>query len=183
MKKLLLTITALLTILTTTVAQTTPFVIPSLHNWKATKGEATFNVFDIDNITFDSEEFRSAANLVQHRLLRMRDSVNVYDGKTKLDPARTIRFERQNAKKFGLEGYSLTISAKGITIQASQARGAIWGAQTLLQLIDNKWQEIPYGTTTDAPEYKLRGFMIDCGRNTSPWTTCAVWFAACPTTR
>lgn len=41
MKKLLLTITALLTILTTTVAQTTPFVIPSLHNRKATKGEAT----------------------------------------------------------------------------------------------------------------------------------------------
>lgn len=168
MKKLLLTITALLTILTTTVAQSTPFVIPSLHNWKAAKGEATFNVFDIDNITFDSEEFRSAANLVQDRLLRMRDSVNVYDGKTKLDPARTIRFERQNAKKFGQEGYSLAISAKGITIQASQARGAIWGAQTLLQLNDNKWQKIPYGTTTDAPEYKLRGFMIDCGRKYIP---------------
>ena len=56
-----------------------PFVIPSLHNWQA-KSEATFNVYEIDNITYDYEEFRSAAILVQDRLLRRRDSVNVYSG-------------------------------------------------------------------------------------------------------
>ena len=34
----------------------------------------------------------------------------------------------------GDEGYRLTISPKGITVQATSPQGALWGAQTLIQM-------------------------------------------------
>ena len=78
----------------------------------------------------------------------------------------------------GKEGYRLTISPKGITVQATSPQGALWGAQTLLQMKDTHFAKndagvitkgtFPCLTITDKPDYPIRGFMIDCGRKFYP---------------
>ena len=172
MKNIFLTLITMLCLTSEVQAQQslvqTPFVVPSLHNWKAAKGNETFNIFDIENITVDRDVFTHAAKMVQSRLERMKDNVNIVDPKTKPDPSATIRFSLAKDKKLGQEGYTLSISPKGIDIKALTAKGAVWGAQTLFQLIDEGSKQLPCGTTVDKPEYALRGFMIDCGRKYIP---------------
>jgi len=85
---------------------------------------------------------------------------------------------QKEAKKLGDEGYRLTISPKGITIQATSMRGALWGAQTLLQLNQTYFTKneagvttrgfLPCGTITDKPDYPMRGMMLDVGRKFFP---------------
>ncbi|MBR6032378.1 MAG: family 20 glycosylhydrolase [Bacteroidaceae bacterium] len=85
---------------------------------------------------------------------------------------------QKEAKKLGDEGYRLTISPKGITIQAITAKGALWGTQTLLQLNQTYFTKneagvrtrgfLPCGTITDKPDYPMRGMMLDVGRKFFP---------------
>ena len=56
-----------------------------------------------------------------------------------------------------------------VEITAATERGAFWATRTLLQIAEqHKDGNLPKGKTTDVPEYKLRGFMIDCGRKFIP---------------
>ncbi|MBR4517331.1 MAG: family 20 glycosylhydrolase, partial [Bacteroidaceae bacterium] len=78
----------------------------------------------------------------------------------------------------GEEGYRLTISPKGITVQATTPQGALWGAQTLIQMKDTHFAKndagvitrgtLPCLTITDKPDYPIRGFMLDAGRKFFP---------------
>lgn len=62
------------------------------------------------------------------------------------------------------EGYVLTISRDRITIESNDSAGALWGRQTLRQLRrpDGSY---PLVRITDWPEFPIRGFMYDDGRN------------------
>ncbi len=62
------------------------------------------------------------------------------------------------------EGYLLTVSRDGITIEATDSTGAIRARQTLRQLRrpDGSY---PLVRITDWPEFPIRGFMYDDGRN------------------
>ncbi|MHC5067573.1 MAG: beta-N-acetylhexosaminidase [Planctomycetota bacterium] len=62
------------------------------------------------------------------------------------------------------EGYRLSIDADGISISASDPRGAFYGRQTLAQLIDHYQGALPALTITDAPRYQWRGLLLDSGR-------------------
>lgn len=69
-------------------------------------------------------------------------------------------------KSLGDEGYRMTIGDR-VTIEAQTARGAYWGTRTLLQLLEQD-ERLPKGVTTDVPQYRLRGFMLDVGRKFIP---------------
>lgn len=62
------------------------------------------------------------------------------------------------------EGYMLTITPECITIEARDGNGVIWAERTLqqLRLPDGSY---PAVRITDYPEFPIRGFMYDDGRN------------------
>lgn len=147
-------------------AQTTdsPFVIPTLHEWKATAN--TLDITNLKTISLADESVRPASKLLKQALKTAHMDLPVAV-EQKASPL-SIRLETVKNKKLGEEGYTLTIDPKkGITIQAQQPVGLIWGVQTLSQMLEQS-SSLACGSTTDVPEYRLRGFMIDCGRKLIP---------------
>lgn len=66
------------------------------------------------------------------------------------------------------EGYSIDISASGITIAGASPLGTWWGTRTLLQQMTLLNKTVPYGRITDAPGWGTRGMMLDTGRQYYP---------------
>ncbi len=62
------------------------------------------------------------------------------------------------------EQYALSITPEGIAITAADRRGEIWALRTLDQLRDSAGT-YPQLRITDYPEFPVRGFMYDDGRN------------------
>lgn len=62
------------------------------------------------------------------------------------------------------ESYELSVTPAGITVSAHDSRGAIWARQTLRQLRrpDGSY---PHVKIVDSPEFPIRGFLYDAGRN------------------
>ncbi|MFS8180202.1 beta-N-acetylhexosaminidase [Pseudovibrio denitrificans] len=73
----------------------------------------------------------------------------------------------QFARNAGLaeDAYELTIAPDGITLTASAAAGAFYGAITLLNLKLIYGGTIPCGQITDAPRFEWRGQHLDCARH------------------
>lgn len=76
------------------------------------------------------------------------------------------------------EGYSLIVTNREILISAPQARGIVYGMQSLLQLMppqimssdtvnDVEWT-VPQLAISDAPAFKWRGLHLDVGRHMFP---------------
>ena len=61
------------------------------------------------------------------------------------------------------EGYVMTVSQKGITIQGGTAAGVFYGIQTLRKAV-NEGSIMPAAIITDAPRFGYRGMMLDCSR-------------------
>ena len=61
------------------------------------------------------------------------------------------------------EGYVLTVSAKGITIEGGSPAGVFYGIQTLRKSI--VCSQIPAAVVTDAPRFIWRGMHLDCSRH------------------
>lgn len=167
-KTILMSALALLTLCLPASAQTAqPFTVPTMHNWKATS-----QTLDLSNRTAfvppTDASLEPAITLLEQAL---RGSIPVYSAtkKAPYDNAITFRLELVKNKKLGNEGYQLSIDAKrGVSIKAQTPTGIVWGVQTLAQMVEGNPKELPCGMTTDVPEYKLRGFMIDCGRKHIP---------------
>jgi hexosaminidase len=68
------------------------------------------------------------------------------------------------------ESYSLTVTPSGVTIDAASVVGAMRGLQTMLQLVQPNGSEyvLPAISIKDAPRFRWRGLMIDCGRHFQP---------------
>lgn len=62
------------------------------------------------------------------------------------------------------EGYVLTVSRKGITIQGGSAAGVFYGVQTLRKAV-NEGTILPATVITDAPRFSWRGMHLDCSRH------------------
>ena len=61
------------------------------------------------------------------------------------------------------EGYVLTVSAKGITIEGGSSAGVFYGIQTLRKSI--VYSQIPAAVVTDTPRFVWRGMHLDCSRH------------------
>ena len=68
------------------------------------------------------------------------------------------------------ESYALTVTAQGVDISAKTVAGAMHGLETMLQLVQagEGGYELPMVTIEDAPRFRWRGLMIDCGRHFEP---------------
>lgn len=166
MRKLFLLIA--LACATASSAQTSskPFVLPTLHSWTAQTGN--FDMNSLKRVVCSSEAASDAGAL-------MVNAINTQFAAQKCGKAVVGKPEKQGdiylqivkQKKLGSEGYELNITPTSITAKAQTEQGLIWAVQTLTQILATKGQ-LPCGVTTDVPEYKLRGFMIDCGRKYIP---------------
>lgn len=87
----------------------------------------------------------------------------------RLDPA---------LSRLGTEGYVLEVTPKHVTVRASAAAGAFWGAQTLRQLLPpaafsgrgrggDPWR-IPCLEIEDSPRFPWRGSLVDPARHFQP---------------
>ncbi|MBD0831603.1 family 20 glycosylhydrolase [Aestuariibaculum sediminum] len=65
------------------------------------------------------------------------------------------------------EGYILKVNESGIDIQFKDEAGQYYALQTLSQLSTKRGEEteIPLCEIIDAPKHKIRGFLLDVGRN------------------
>jgi hexosaminidase len=71
----------------------------------------------------------------------------------------------------GDEAYRLSVTSRGVIIQASSEKGLFWGVQTLRQLLPLQHGSpvaIPAVQIVDAPAFAYRGFMLDVGRHFYP---------------
>lgn len=66
------------------------------------------------------------------------------------------------------QGYTLTISAQGITISAADAAGAYYGVMTLTQLLRQYSERLPLLVIEDYPDFPARGIMLDISRDKVP---------------
>jgi hexosaminidase len=68
------------------------------------------------------------------------------------------------------ESYALHVTAAGAEIDAATELGAMHGLETLIQLVESgsSGYFIPAVNIHDAPRFRWRGLMIDCGRHFEP---------------
>ena len=68
------------------------------------------------------------------------------------------------------ESYSLEVTSSGAHLHAATVVGAMHGLETLLQLVqsDATGYFVPAVSIHDAPRFRWRGLMIDCGRHFMP---------------
>ncbi|KAF2105250.1 glycoside hydrolase superfamily [Lophiotrema nucula] len=75
---------------------------------------------------------------------------------------------RDAAGRESPEGYTLSVSAAGITITGASPLGVWWGTRTILQQAVLSNGSIPLGTAVDTPGWGTRGMMLDAGRHYYP---------------
>lgn len=66
------------------------------------------------------------------------------------------------------QAYRLEIAPAGVRITAGGDAGARYARTTFAQLVKLGGGRVPCGTVTDWPEFRWRGYMLDCGRNWQP---------------
>ena len=97
--------------------------------------------------------------------LKSKDVEAGRDPKTKGYP---VRLSIAKIDSLGDEGYTLSVSKKGITIQANTEAGLFYGIQTLVQLTPLKGTKIPFVEITDYPRFAYRGLHLDISRHMFP---------------
>lgn len=68
------------------------------------------------------------------------------------------------------EAYKVNVTSRGIDLHATTVVGAMWGLQTLLQLVQSNGQQyfFPGVSIQDRPRFPWRGLMVDCSRHFIP---------------
>lgn len=106
---------------------------------------------------------RSAAEAMVENLIPAPRSVKVTGGGL-VSPSH-ISIETDDVpESWNDEQYALTVTADGISIKAKTDRGVVWAQRTLEQLRDAKGR-CPQVEIEDWPEFPIRGFLWDDGRN------------------
>ena len=143
-----------------------PFVIPELKVWKGKKGYFTPSlnpkvICDPTNEVLKKVARQFAADyklMFDKEIIVTSDKASTGDFILKFD----------DRKGLGNEEYAIEIGSK-VTVYASTEAGAYWSTRTILQIAEqHDQQKLPKGIIRDYPNYKLRGFMMDCGRKFIP---------------
>lgn len=139
-----------------------PFVVPELKSWQGADGR----LVPSGRIVVKSSKLNDVAKALAADYREMfGKELTIANGKAQTgDIVLTLKKD----KSLGDEGYNLTIGSD-VTLSAPTVRGVFWATRTLLQLSEQADdRSLPKGVAKDVPEYKLRGFMIDCGRKYIP---------------
>lgn len=139
-----------------------PFVVPELKTWSGAEGQTALS----GRIVVKNAKLKAvAAALAADYKEMFGKELTIVNGATK-DGDVVLSLKKNKA--LGDEGYTMNVGS-AVEITAATERGAFWATRTLLQIAEqHKDGNLPKGKTTDVPEYKLRGFMIDCGRKFIP---------------
>lgn len=139
-----------------------PFVVPELKTWSGAEGQTALS----GRIVVKNAKLKTvAAALAADYKEMFGKELTIVNGVTK---GGDVVLSLKKDKALGDEGYTMNVGS-AVEITAATERGAFWATRTLLQIAEqHKDGNLPKGKTTDVPEYKLRGFMIDCGRKFIP---------------
>lgn len=139
-----------------------PFVIPELKTWTGAEGTTALS----GRIIVKGSNARATADALAADYKEMfGKQLSIATSTAK---AGDIVLSIKKNKQLGDEGYTLNIGS-AVELSANTAQGLFWATRTLLQVAEqHKDGQLPKGKTVDVPEYKLRGFMIDCGRKFIP---------------
>lgn len=139
-----------------------PFVVPELKTWSGAEGQTALS----GRIVVKNAKLKAvAAALAADYKEMFGKEMTIVNGATK---GGDVVLSLKKNKALGDEGYTMNVGS-AVEITAATERGAFWATRTLLQIAEqHKDGNLPKGKTTDVPEYKLRGFMIDCGRKFIP---------------
>lgn len=139
-----------------------PFVVPELKTWSGAEGQTALS----GRIVVKNAKLKAVAAAVAADYKEMfGKELTIVNGATK---GGDVVLSLKKDKALGDEGYTMNVGS-AVEITAATERGAFWATRTLLQIAEqHKDGNLPKGKTTDVPEYKLRGFMIDCGRKFIP---------------
>lgn len=139
-----------------------PFVVPELKTWSGAEGQIALS----GRIVVKNAKLKAvAAALAADYKEMFGKELTIVNGATK---GGDVVLSLKKDKALGDEGYTMNVGS-AVEITAATERGAFWATRTLLQIAEqHKDGNLPKGKTTDVPEYKLRGFMIDCGRKFIP---------------
>lgn len=139
-----------------------PFVVPELKTWSGAEGQTALS----GRIVVKNAKLKAvAAALAADYKEMFGKELTIVNGATK---GGDVVLSLKKDKALGDEGYTMNVGS-AVEITAATERGAFWATRTLLQIAEqHKDDNLPKGKTTDVPEYKLRGFMIDCGRKFIP---------------
>ncbi len=139
-----------------------PFVVPELKTWSGAEGQTALS----GRIVVKNAKLKAvAAALAADYKEMFGKELTIVNGATK---GGDVVLSLKKNKALGDEGYTMNVGS-AVEIIAATERGAFWATRTLLQIAEqHKDGNLPKGKTTDVPEYKLRGFMIDCGRKFIP---------------
>lgn len=139
-----------------------PFVVPELKTWSGAEGQTALS----GRIVVKNAKLKAvAAALAADYKEIFGKELTIVNGATK---GGDVVLSLKKNKALGDEGYTMNVGS-AVEITAATERGAFWATRTLLQIAEqHKDGNLPKGKTTDVPEYKLRGFMIDCGRKFIP---------------
>ena len=141
-----------------------PFVVPELKEWTGAEGYT----LPSGRIVIKSNKLRDVAQTLAQDYEQMCGKpLTITTGSAK---AGDIVLALKNDKLLGQEGYRMNVD-NTISLTASTPQGIIWATRTLLQITEQTSDKgLPKGKITDQPDYRLRGFMIDCGRKFIPIT-------------
>ena len=140
-----------------------PFVVPELTSWTGAEGTTALS----GRIIVKTKKAAAVASALEEDYKQMFTNGQLAVAKGKA-AAGDVVLSIAADKRLGDEGYTLSIGPT-ITLTAATEQGLFWGTRTLLQLLEqSKDGTLPQGSTTDVPQFKVRGFMIDCGRKYIP---------------
>lgn len=139
-----------------------PFVVPELKTWTGAEGQTALS----GRIVVNNAKLKAVAESLANDYKEMfGKSLSIVSGTAK---GGDIVLSLKKNKALGDEGYSMNIGS-AVELSAATEHGLFWATRTLLQVSEqHKDGKLPKGKTVDVPEYKLRGFMIDCGRKYIP---------------
>ncbi len=169
-KKTLLAALMLAGAVATYAANPKPFTVPEVASWKGGEGVftpkagATRIVADPKN----AQVQEIARQLGQDYTTLTGTELPVVAEKAKKgDISLQIKADKKAANN---EAYTISVTPNGVVLSAPTAQGLYWATRTLLQMTENSAEglTLPVGTISDAPQYALRGFMLDTGRKFIP---------------
>ena len=141
-----------------------PFVVPELTNWVGAEGK--FMPSGRVILSGSSKDLLKTADIFVADYEALTGKKLIV-GKGKAQKGDFVLTLKKN-KELGQEGYIMNIGETA-QISAATVQGLYWGTRTLLQLSEQSATHvIPCGSSTDIPQYAMRGFMIDCGRKFIP---------------
>lgn len=136
-----------------------PFTVPELTEWTGNQGTTTLS----GRIIVVSRQLRPVGErLAKDYREAGLGTLTLAKGRPK---AGDIVLTLKKLDTMPQEGYRMTIG-DCVEIDAPDETGAFWATRTVLQLASRG--PLPRGVTTDVPQYRMRGLMLDVGRKFVP---------------